>query len=147
MPRRLEELEEALIAADLGVETAAELVQELARTRFGKEVSEHEVRDALARLDRGDPRAGRPAARARPGATGPQVILVCGVNGTGKTTTIGKLAASSSQGRGERVVLAAGDTFRAAAIEQLADLGRAHRLRGDQPAARAPMPPGSPSTR
>ena len=113
----LEELEEALIGADLGVETAALLVQELARTRFGKEVTDDEVRSALARS------IGailEPAARPLQldGGQRPYVILVCGVNGTGKTTTIGKLAHQLKNG-GERVLLAAGDTFRAAAIEQL----------------------------
>jgi fused signal recognition particle receptor len=113
----LDELEEALIGADLGVETAALLVQELARTRFGKEVTDLEVRTALA---------GSIAAVLEPVAKPfqldpahrPSVILVCGVNGTGKTTTIGKLAQQFTAG-GERVLLAAGDTFRAAAIEQL----------------------------
>jgi fused signal recognition particle receptor len=113
----LEELEEALIGADLGVETAAELVQELARSRFGKEVTDLEVRTALAASI-----AAILEPVARPFQLDPRhrpaVILVCGVNGTGKTTTIGKLAQQFKAG-GERVVLAAGDTFRAAAIEQL----------------------------
>jgi fused signal recognition particle receptor len=113
----LEELEEALIGADLGVETAADLVQDLAKTRFGKEVTDEEVRTALARS------IGailEPVARPMQieGGQRPYVILVCGVNGTGKTTTIGKLAQQFKDG-GERVLLAAGDTFRAAAIEQL----------------------------
>ena len=117
----LEELEEALITADLGVETASELVAELGRTRFGKEVSEQEVRGALAEsvakilAEVAQPLELDPARR-------PQVILVCGVNGTGKTTTIGKLAAQLKE-QGAKVVLAAGDTFRAAAIEQLAIWG------------------------
>jgi fused signal recognition particle receptor len=113
----LEELEEALIGADLGVETAAELVQELARTRFGKEVTDLEVRTALAASIAA---ILEPVARPfqlDPGWR-PAVILVCGVNGTGKTTTIGKFAQQFRAG-GERVLLAAGDTFRAAAIEQL----------------------------
>jgi fused signal recognition particle receptor len=113
----LEELEEALITADLGVEAAAQLVADLSRTRFGKEVTDEEVRGALA---------GSIAAILEPVARPfrldpahrPHVILVCGVNGTGKTTTIGKLAHQLKDG-GEKVVLAAGDTFRAAAIEQL----------------------------
>jgi fused signal recognition particle receptor len=113
----LEELEEALITADLGVETAGELIAELARTRFGKEVSEQEVRGALAQSMA---RILEPVARPlelEPAAR-PHVILVCGVNGTGKTTTIGKLAAHL-KAAGAKVLLAAGDTFRAAAIEQL----------------------------
>jgi fused signal recognition particle receptor len=113
----LEELEEALITADLGVEAAAELVAELGRTRFGKEVTDEEVRRAIA-----ESVAGILEPVARPlqldPAHRPHVILVCGVNGTGKTTSIGKLAQQFRAG-GEKVVLAAGDTFRAAAIEQL----------------------------
>jgi fused signal recognition particle receptor len=113
----LEELEEALITADLGVEAAAELVADLGKTRFGKEVTDQEVRGALA---------GSIATILEPAvrpfqldpAHRPHVVLVCGVNGTGKTTTIGKLAHQFRSG-GEKVVLAAGDTFRAAAIEQL----------------------------
>jgi fused signal recognition particle receptor len=113
----LEELEEALITADLGVATAGDLVAELGRTRFGKEVSEQEIRGALAESIAGilepvaKPLELDPARR-------PQVILVCGVNGTGKTTTIGKMAAQL-KAQGSSVLLAAGDTFRAAAIEQL----------------------------
>lgn len=113
----LDELEEALIGADLGVETAAQLVEDLGRSRFGKEVSEEEVRGALA-----DSIAAMLEPVARPldldPGKQPQVILVCGVNGTGKTTTIGKMAAELKAG-GRSVTLAAGDTFRAAAIEQL----------------------------
>ena len=113
----LEELEEALITADLGVATANELVGELGRNRFGKEVSEQEVRGALAEAVA---RILEPVARPLEldPARRPQVILVCGVNGTGKTTTIGKMAAQL-KAAGSSVLLAAGDTFRAAAIEQL----------------------------
>ncbi|MDH3771109.1 MAG: signal recognition particle-docking protein FtsY [Nitrospirota bacterium] len=113
----LEELEEALITADLGVATAAELVGELSKTRFGKEVSEEEVRGALAAAI-----ATILAPVERPldidPSHRPQVVLICGVNGTGKTTTIGKFA-RQLRAEGKRVMLAAGDTFRAAAIEQL----------------------------
>ena len=112
----LEELEEALIAADLGVAMAAKLTARLAKSRFGKDVSDVEVKEALA-----DYVAEALEPVARPlvieGAK-PFVILVAGVNGTGKTTTIGKLAAQFAQA-GKRVGLVAGDTFRAAAIEQL----------------------------
>src|SRR5690606_27107771 len=87
----LEELEELLISADLGVSTAAELTANLARTRFNKEVTGEEVRGALA-----DDIAGMLAPVARPlevdGTKRPHVVLVVGVNGSGKTTTIGKLA-------------------------------------------------------
>jgi len=113
----LEELEELLIAGDLGVATAARLTADLARTRFDKEVTPDEVRRALA-----DDVAAILAPVARPlaidPARKPQVVLVVGVNGSGKTTTIGKLA-SFYREQGLKVTLAAGDTFRAAAIEQL----------------------------
>ena len=112
----LEELEELLITADLGPTTAAKLTAELARTRFGKEVSPNEVRAALA-----DQMAEILAPVAQPLSTDgarPFVALVVGVNGAGKTTTIGKLAKQWRQA-GLRVMLAAGDTFRAAAISQL----------------------------
>jgi fused signal recognition particle receptor len=113
----LEELEEALISADLGVATAAKLSAALADEKFEKEISDTEIREALAR---------NIADILRPVATPldidplrkPHVILVVGVNGSGKTTTIGKLAKNWT-GEGKFVVLAAGDTFRAAAVEQL----------------------------
>jgi fused signal recognition particle receptor len=113
----LEELEEALITADLGVETAAVLVRAVARDRFGKEVTDAEVREALAAAvaKELEPVAEPLPHRAR---FRPQVVLVCGVNGTGKTTTIGKLA-NQAVAAGLKVVLAACDTFRAAAVEQL----------------------------
>lgn len=113
----LEELEEMLIAADLGPAVAARVIANFRRTRFGREVSDEEVREALA---------GEIAAVLSPVALPlvpdadkkPFVILMTGVNGAGKTTTIGKLAALY-QAQGLRVMLAAGDTFRAAAVEQL----------------------------
>jgi fused signal recognition particle receptor len=113
----LEELEELLISADLGVATAAKLAADLARERFDKDVSPEEVRGALAADVAGilepvaQPLAVDPAHR-------PHVVLVVGVNGSGKTTTIGKIAKSESD-QGLKVMLAAGDTFRAAAIDQL----------------------------
>ncbi len=113
----LEELEDLLIGADLGVRTAASVTAELAKTRFDKEVSPDEVREALAREI-----AAILAPVARPLVIDPDarphVILVSGVNGTGKTTTIGKLA-NRLRTEGKSVMLAAGDTFRAAAIDQL----------------------------
>ncbi|MCW8836357.1 MAG: signal recognition particle-docking protein FtsY [Rhodospirillales bacterium] len=113
----IEELEDLLIAADLGVETATALTQRIASTRFGKEVTPEEIRTALAEeitpiLDPiAVPLTIAPAHR-------PFVVLVCGVNGSGKTTTIGKLA-HQMKAEGKKIVLAAGDTFRAAAVEQL----------------------------
>ena len=113
----LEELEDLLIMADLGPATAARLAAGLARTRFGREVSSEEVRGLLA-----DEIAGllEPVARPLAADAGrkPHVILVVGVNGTGKTPTIGKLA-HAFRSEGKSVLLAAGDTFRAAAVEQL----------------------------
>tara|TARA_R110002096_G_scaffold35929_3_gene100761 strand:- start:357 stop:1295 length:939 start_codon:yes stop_codon:yes gene_type:complete len=113
----LEELEEVLIAADLGPATAAALTANLARTRFDKEVSDVEVREAFAHDI-----ASMLEDVAKPLelelARKPHVILVVGVNGVGKTTTIGKLAQHFRTG-GKSVVMAAGDTFRAAAVEQL----------------------------
>ncbi|MBN35909.1 MAG: signal recognition particle-docking protein FtsY [Rhodospirillaceae bacterium] len=113
----LEELEEALIAGDLGVTTAARLAAELGRKRFDKEVTDEEVRQDLA-----DDITGILEPLAIPlepdTARKPHVVLVMGVNGVGKTTTIGKLAKLHTD-VGRKVVLAAGDTFRAAAIEQL----------------------------
>ncbi|MCF3628423.1 signal recognition particle-docking protein FtsY [Thalassospiraceae bacterium LMO-SO8] len=113
----LDELEEILIRGDLGVATAARLTTALAKGRFDKEVTDGEVREALA-----DEIAVLLAPVAQPlaidGGPKPFVLLVCGVNGSGKTTTIGKLAAQF-KAQGKSVLLAAGDTFRAAAIEQL----------------------------
>jgi len=112
----LAELEELLIAADLGPAAAAKLSAEISKSRFGKEVSAEKVRDALAdEIEK----ILRPAEKplATEGAK-PFVILMVGVNGTGKTTTIGKLAYQFKQS-GKQVMIAAGDTFRAAAVEQL----------------------------
>ncbi len=113
----LEELEELLISADLGVATAAKLTAHLAETRFDREVAPEEVRRALAediaRIL--EPVAAPLVVEA---ARKPHVVLVVGVNGSGKTTTIAKLA-SLYKAQGLKVLLAAGDTFRAAAIDQL----------------------------
>jgi fused signal recognition particle receptor len=113
----LEELEELLIQADLGVATSARIAGEIARTRFDKEVSPEEIREALA-----EQIAPILEPVARPltvdPARKPHVVLVVGVNGSGKTTTIGKLA-TQFRAEGTSVMLAAGDTFRAAAVEQL----------------------------
>ncbi len=113
----IEELEELLITADLGPATAAKLAANLAATRFDKEVSEEEVRTALADdISKILEPVAKPLA-INPGHK-PHVILVVGVNGSGKTTTIGKLA-QHYVGQRHKVMLAAGDTFRAAAVEQL----------------------------
>ncbi|MFN4282252.1 MAG: signal recognition particle-docking protein FtsY [Alphaproteobacteria bacterium] len=113
----LDELEEVLIGADLGPATAAKLADQLARDRFDKDVDATEVREALAASI-----ATILEPLAKPlvidAARKPHVILVVGVNGSGKTTTIGKLAARYRRD-GLAVMVAAGDTFRAAAVEQL----------------------------
>jgi fused signal recognition particle receptor len=113
----LDELEELLIASDMGPGVAEEVVESLRRNRFNQEVSPEEVRAALAaEVARLVEPVAKPL-RLDPAAK-PYVILVVGVNGSGKTTTIGKLA-RQYRDEGRRVVLAAGDTFRAAAVEQL----------------------------
>ncbi|HUF56533.1 MAG TPA: signal recognition particle-docking protein FtsY [Thermohalobaculum sp.] len=112
----LEELEELLITADMGVETALKISARLADGRYGTRVSTEEIKAALA-----DEIAKvlKPVARPLPiYSKRPQVVLVVGVNGSGKTTTIGKLAAQLREA-GKSVVVAACDTFRAAAVEQL----------------------------
>ncbi len=116
------QLEEALIRADLGTVLAARLAGAVAKGRYDKEISDAEVREILA---------GEITAVLKPiekplaidAAHKPFVVLVAGVNGTGKTTTIGKMAKRLAQD-GHKIVLAAGDTFRAAAIEQLQVWGK-----------------------
>lgn len=112
----LAELEDILIAADLGPATAAKLTSEIAKTRFGKEVSPEEIKEALAEEIEKilKPAEKEPAAMTEK----PFVILMVGVNGAGKTTTMGKLA-SQYKAQGKSVMFAAGDTFRAAAVAQL----------------------------
>ncbi|MSP48524.1 MAG: signal recognition particle-docking protein FtsY [Alphaproteobacteria bacterium] len=113
----LDELEEMLIQADLGVATAAKLIERLRRERFDKDVTGNEVREAFAAAAAEilAPVASRlsPDPRRKP-----HVVLVVGVNGSGKTTSIGKLA-HRWKADGLKVMLAACDTFRAAAVEQL----------------------------
>jgi fused signal recognition particle receptor len=113
----LQDLEDLLIQADLGVETAMRVTDTLASERYGKDVTGEDVSRIMASEIA---KVLKPVARPLQLDLShkPHVILVVGVNGTGKTTTIGKLAAKLS-GAGLKVMLAAGDTFRAAAIEQL----------------------------
>ncbi|MEY4878566.1 MAG: hypothetical protein RJB62_34 [Pseudomonadota bacterium] len=111
------DLEDALIRADVGTTVAAHLASEVAKDRYDKEITEAEIRTILAReitkilAPRATPIGIDPARK-------PFVVLIAGVNGTGKTTTVGKLAARLTAD-GKKVLLAAGDTFRAAAVEQL----------------------------
>ncbi|MCS6930767.1 MAG: signal recognition particle-docking protein FtsY [Acetobacteraceae bacterium] len=113
----LEDLEETLIAADLGLAASRRIVERFRRTRFGRDVTEAEIREALA-----EEIAAILAPVAKPlmpdPSRAPFTVLMVGVNGTGKTTTIGKLGAQWTA-EGHRVAFAAGDTFRAAAVEQL----------------------------
>ncbi|MBA83932.1 signal recognition particle-docking protein FtsY [Thalassobius sp. S69A] len=112
----LEQLEELLIASDMGVDTALRVTSNIAEGRFGKKVSTAEIKTLLAEEIA---RVMEPVAKPLPlYPKKPQVVLVVGVNGSGKTTTIGKLA-SQFKAAGKNVVIAAGDTFRAAAVEQL----------------------------
>ena len=112
----LEQLEELLISADMGVDTALRVTANMAEGRLGKKLSVPEIKELLAAEVA---RIMEPVARPMPlYPKKPQVVLVVGVNGSGKTTTIGKLA-SQFRAAGKSVVIAAGDTFRAAAVEQL----------------------------
>jgi fused signal recognition particle receptor len=112
----LESLEEMLIAADMGVDTALRVSANLAEGRMGKRVSSREIRELLAEeIARIMENVAKPLPIY---PKKPQVVLVVGVNGSGKTTTIGKLA-SQFRAAGKKVVIAAGDTFRAAAVGQL----------------------------
>ena len=126
----LEELEELLIAADLGTEVARRVIDNFRRTRFGKEITDEEIKQTLA-----EEISAILLPVAQPlrldAAKKPHVVLVVGVNGTGKTTTIGKLAQSYRQ-QGLRPVLVAGDTFRAAAVEQLQIWGERAGVPGDR---------------
>ena len=112
----LEQLEELLIASDMGVDTALRVTANLAEGRYGKKLSVTEIKQLLSDEIS---RIMEPVAKPLPiYPKRPQVVLVVGVNGSGKTTTIGKLA-SQFRAAGKSVVIAAGDTFRAAAVEQL----------------------------
>ncbi len=122
----LEQLEELLIMSDLGPKTAAKIVKDLAAHKFDKDIDGDSVREALAQNIAA---MIEPVAKPLdvPAGVKPFVLLVCGVNGAGKTTTIGKLAYQLHVKQHRKVVLAAGDTFRAAAIEQLGEWAkRAH---------------------
>ncbi|MBY4895239.1 signal recognition particle-docking protein FtsY [Rhodobacteraceae bacterium N5(2021)] len=112
----LEQLEELLIASDMGVDIALRVTANMAEGRYGKLLSATEIKELLsAEITR----VMEPVARPLPiYPKTPQVVLVVGVNGSGKTTTIGKLS-SQFRAAGKKVVIAAGDTFRAAAVEQL----------------------------
>jgi fused signal recognition particle receptor len=113
----LDELEEMLLEADLGPRAAARITEAFGAARFGREASEAEIKQSLAEAVAAEliPREGRFDALEGPR---PFVVLFVGVNGSGKTTTLGKIAADLTA-RGAKVLVVAGDTFRAAAVEQL----------------------------
>src|ERR1700722_6927334 len=114
---QLDELEEMLIEADLGPKAAAKIAAAFGEQRFGRQSNEREIKEALAGLVAAEltPRQG-----VFDPLTGPRpfVVLFIGVNGSGKTTTLGKIAADLTR-RGARGLIPAGDPFRAAAVEQL----------------------------
>ena len=113
----LEELEDLLITADLGINVAAKVTEALSKDRYNKEISDEEVKEVLAsEIENILTPVAKPLT-LNP-ANKPHVILMAGVNGAGKTTTIGKLGKKFKE-EGKSVMLAAGDTFRAAAVEQL----------------------------
>lgn len=113
----LEQLEEILIAADFGPEVAENVIDSFRKTRFGAEVADQEIKQALAeeiaKILMPVTVPFRPDPELKP-----HVVLMVGVNGTGKTTTIGKMAKHYTD-QGLKVMMVAGDTFRAAAVEQL----------------------------
>jgi len=114
---RLDALEEMLIEADLGPHSAARITQRFSDEKFGKQVSEEEIKEALAQAI-GDELSSRQGDFDALSGPRPYVVLFIGVNGSGKTTTLGKIA-SDLTSRGAKVLVVAGDTFRAAAVEQL----------------------------
>ena len=115
----LDSLEEVLIEADLGPKTAMKVIEDFSEGRFGKDLEEGEIREALAEsIAKILAPVARPLEIRKP-AEGPFVVLMCGVNGAGKTTTIGKLAQRLKYQDGHKDMMAAGDTVRAAAVEQL----------------------------
>ena len=123
----LEELETLLLTADVGVETTARIIDDLTERVKRKELSDPQalsgiLQDYLAGILEG---IDKPVVQASAGK--PQVILMVGINGAGKTTTIGKLA-KRLQEEGQKVMLAAGDTFRAAAVEQLQTWGERNNI-------------------
>ena len=123
----LEELETLLLTADVGVDASRRIIDELTARVKRRELSDpetlgRELRKALGAILHA---ADRPDTEPSPGS--PRVILMVGINGAGKTTTIGKLA-KRFRSQGKTVMLAAGDTFRAAAVEQLQSWGERNQV-------------------
>jgi fused signal recognition particle receptor len=122
----LEELEDLLIMSDLGVAVSARVCERLAKNRFDKSISVEEVQQALAE-EIGEIMEDVAKPLEVNGENTPHVILMVGVNGAGKTTTIGKMA-KQFKNQGKSVMLAAGDTFRAAATQQLQIWGQRNNI-------------------
>jgi len=127
----LENLEEVLISADIGIHASMELIEKLKQQKYEKDISEEEIKTILA-----DNIAEilTPVAKTLTPNKKPYVILMVGVNGSGKTTTIGKLAHNFKQKK-HKITLAAADTFRAAAVEQLkiwGDRNKCNVVTGEQ---------------
>lgn len=114
---QLDTLEEMLIEADLGPAAASRITEAFKAERFGRQSDEHDIKEALARAIGGELSSRQGVFDPLSGPR-PYVVMFIGVNGSGKTTTLGKIAADLTR-RGARVLIAAGDTFRAAAVEQL----------------------------
>jgi fused signal recognition particle receptor len=123
----LEELEELLILADVGIDATNRIIGDLTARVKRRELADPEALSQSLKQQLGDilERADKPVQQAAEGR--PQVILMVGINGAGKTTTIGKLAKRLQQ-EGQSVMLAAGDTFRAAAVEQLQSWGERNAI-------------------
>jgi fused signal recognition particle receptor len=137
----LEQLEELLLEADFGVPTTLRLVAEVERlAKLGKVKTQEEFRGALRDGIAESLRAGRSESALNVASSPPTVVLVVGVNGAGKTTFIGKLAARLRE-EGKRVMVAAGDTFRAGAVDQLRVW--AERAKADFVGARAGADPAA----
>jgi fused signal recognition particle receptor len=114
---KLDELEEMLIEADLGPQSAARITERFSAEKFGKNIDEDEIKESLAAAI-GDELSAREGDFDPLSGPRPYVVLFIGVNGSGKTTTLGKIAHDLT-GKGAKVLIVAGDTFRAAAVEQL----------------------------
>src|SRR5204863_9925818 len=114
---KLDELEEMLIEADLGPHSAARITERFSAEKFGKNVDEDEIKQSLAEAI-GDELSAREGVFDPLSGPRPYVVLFIGVNGSGKTTTLGKIAHSLTS-YCAKVLIVAGDTFRAAAVEQL----------------------------
>jgi fused signal recognition particle receptor len=114
---KLDELEEMLIEADLGPHSAARIAERFSAEKFGKNVDENDIKEALAQAI-GDELSAREGDFDPLSGPRPYVVLFIGVNGSGKTTTLGKIAYDLTS-KGAKVLVVAGDTFRAAAVEQL----------------------------